>query len=154
LRSAFAPVLVAVLARGLTAQGLSVTELDVGPLAAWARYDFYGLAAGFALRPRGQGRLALTGAGGAVDGQAALRLEATAQFLVTPGARSGVSPYGGIGVAYMGSGGRRGVGALVTLVGVEAAPGRRRGWFGELGFAGGFRVRLGIRWRQFPPWWS
>jgi hypothetical protein len=154
LRSAFAPVLVAVLARGLTAQGLSVTELDVGPLAAWARYDFYGLAAGFALRPRGQGRLALTGAGGAMDGQAALRLEATAQFLVTPGARSGVSPYGGIGVAYMGSGGRRGVGALVALVGVEAAPGRRRGWFGELGFAGGLRARLGIRWRQFPPWWS
>lgn len=147
-------MLVAVLARGLTAQGLSVTELDVGPLAAWARYDFYGLAAGFALRPRGQGRLALTGAGGAVDGQAALRLEATAQFLVTPGARSGVSPYGGIGVAYMGSGGRRGVGALVALVGVEAAPGRRRGWFGELGFAGGLRARLGIRWRQFPPWWS
>lgn len=144
----------AVLARGLTAQRLSVTELDLGPVAAWARYDFYGLAVGVSLRPSGQGRIAMTAAGGAVDGQAALRLEATAQFLVTPGARSGVSPYGGIGVAYMGSRGLRGVGALVTMVGVEAAAGRRRGWFGELGFAGGLRVRLGMRWRHFPPWWS
>ena len=147
-------MLVAVLARGLTAQKLSVTELDAGPVAAWARYDFYGLAVGVALRPSGQGRIAMTAAGGAVDGQAAMRLEATAQFLVTPGARSGVSPYAGIGVAYMGSRGRRGVGALVTLIGVEAAAGRRRGWFGELGFAGGLRVRLGMRWRHFPPWWS
>lgn len=147
-------MLLVVLARALSGQGLAVTELDVGPVAAWARYDFYGLAAGFALRSRGQGRIALSGAGGAVDGQAALRLEATAQFLVTPGARSGVSPYGGIGVAYMGSRGRRGLGALVTLIGVEAAAGRRSGWFGELGFGGGLRARLGMRWRHFPPRWS
>ena len=147
-------VLLVMLARALTGQGLTVTELDAGPLAAWARYDFYGLSAGIALRPGGQGRIAVSGAGGAVDGQAALRLEATAHFLVTPGAKRGVSPYGGIGVAYMGSRGRRGVGALVALVGVEAAAGRRRGWFGELGLAGGVRVRLGIRWRRFPPWWS
>ena len=149
-----APVLLVVLTRALTGQGLAVTELDVGPLAAWSRYDFYGVAAGVAWRPKGQGRIAVSGAGGAVDGQAALRLEATAQFLVIPGARSGLSPYGGIGVAYMGSRGRRGAGALVTLVGVEAAAGRRRGWFAELGLAGGLRVRLGIRWRFFPPWWS
>jgi hypothetical protein len=152
LRSAFAPVLLVVLARALTGQGLAITELDAGPLAAWARYDFYGLSAGFAARPGDQGRIAVSGAGGAVDGQAALRLEATAHFLVTPGAKTGVSPYGGIGVAYMGSRGRRGAGVLVALVGVEAAPGRRRGWFGELGLAGGLRVRLGVRWRHFPRW--
>jgi hypothetical protein len=88
-----------------------------------------------------------------VDGQTALRLEATAHFLVTPWAKSGVSPYGGIGVGYMGSRGRRGVGIQVALVGVEAAAGRRRGGFGELGLAGGLRMRLGFRWRHFP-WWS
>jgi hypothetical protein len=147
-------LLLVVLARALTGQGRAVTEVDAGPLATWARYDFYGLSAGIALRPKGQGRIAASGAGGAVDGQAALRLEATAHFLVTPGAKSGVSPYGAIGVAYMGLRGRRGAGALVALVGVEAAAGRRRGWFGELGLAGGLRVRLGIRWRRFPPWWS
>ena len=143
-----------VLGRALTGQGLAITELDAGPLTAWARYDFYGLSSGIALRPGGQGRIALSVAGGAVDGHAALRLEATAHFLVTPGAKRGVSPYGGIGVSYMGSRGRRGAGALVALVGVESAPGRRRGWFGELGLAGGLRVRLGVRWRHFPPWWS
>lgn len=147
-------MLLVVLARALTGQGRAVTEFDAGPLATWARYDFFGLSAGIALRPTGQGRVAVTGAGGAVDGQAALRLEAAAHFLVTPGAKSGVSPYGGIGVAYMGSRWRRGAGVLVVLVGVEAAAGRRRGWFGELGLAGGLRVRLGIRWRRFPPWWS
>ncbi len=141
-------------ARALTGQGPAVTELDVGPLATWARYDFYGVSAGIALRPGGQGRIAVSGAGGGVDGHAALRLEVTAHFLVTPRAKTGVSPYGGIGVAYMGSRGRRGVGALVALVGVEAAAGRRRGWFGELGLAGGLRVRLGIRWRHVPPWES
>jgi len=154
LRSALASSLLVVLAAALTGQGLTVSELDAGPLAAWARYDFYGLSAGIAVRPTGQGRVAVSGAGGAVDGQAAVRLEATAHFLVTPGAKSGVSPYGGIGVAYMGSRGRRGAGALVALLGVEAAAGRRRGWFAELGLAGGLRVRLGVRWRHFPTWWS
>jgi len=147
-------VLLVVLAGALTGQGLTVTEFDAGPLATWARYDFYGLSAGIAVRPKGQGRVSVSGAGGAVDGHAALRLEATAHFLVTPGAKSGVSPYGGIGVAYMGSRGRRGAGVLVALVGVEAAAGRRRGWFVELGLAGGLRVRLGVRWRHFSPSWS
>ena len=148
------PLVVAALARALAGQGLGATELDAGPLAAWARYDFYGVATGFALRPGGQGRVALTAAGGSIDRRAAVRIETTAQFLVTPGAKSGLSPYGGIGVAYVGSRGRPGTGALVALVGVEAAAGRRRGWFGELGLGGGLRMRLGYRWRRFPPWWS
>ncbi len=98
--------------------------------------------------------MALLAAVGSADGHAALRLEATAQFLVLPGALSGLSPYAGVGVAYVGAHPYRGVGVLVALVGVEAAAGRRRGWFGELGFGGGLRVRAGYRWRRLPPWWS
>jgi hypothetical protein len=125
----------------------------VGPVATWARRAFTGAALGIATRP-GEGRVALLAAVGSADGHAALRLEATAQFLVLPGARSGLSPYGGMGVAYMGARPYRGVGVLVVLVGVEAAAGRPRGWFGELGFGGGLRVRAGYRWRRLPPWWS
>ena len=144
----------AALARPLAGQSHTTTELDAGPLATWARRDFYGFALGVARRPGGQGRVALLAAGGVLDARAALRLEATVQFLVSPGAQSGASPYGGIGAAYVGSPGMRGSGVLVALVGVEAAPARRGGWFGEIGLGQGLRVRLGYRWRRFPPGWS
>ncbi|MGH7539285.1 MAG: hypothetical protein ACREMF_11675 [Gemmatimonadales bacterium] len=136
----------------LAGQGSVASELDVGPLAGLARYDFYGISAGVATRPGGQGRVGLAVAGGALNGDAAVRLETTVQFLVTPGARSGVSPYGGVGAAYLGSPRRRGAGALVVLIGVEAAAGGRRGWFGEVGLGGGLRLRLGYRWRHGPSW--
>jgi hypothetical protein len=154
LRSAFAPLLLAALARPLAGQLPAVTELDLGPVATWARRTFAGAAVGLATRPGGEGRVALVAAVGSADGHPALRLEATAQFLVMPGARSGVSPYGGVGLSYLGARPYRGAGALVVLVGVEAAPGRQRGWFGEAGLGGGLRLRLGYRWRRLPPWWS
>ena len=149
-----APFLLAALSGPLAGQQPAATELDVGPVATWARRAFAGAALGIATRPGGEGRVALLAAVGSADGHAALRLEATAQFLVLPGARSGLSPYGGVGVAYVGARPYRGVGVLVVLVGVEAAAGRPRGWFGELGFGGGLRVRAGYRWRRLPPWWS
>jgi hypothetical protein len=130
------------------------TELDLGPFATWARRAFLGAAVGVAARPSADGRVALTAAAGSVEGHAALRLELTAQFLVLPRARSGVSPYGGVGVAYIGARPYRGAGALVALLGVEAAAARPRGWFGELGLGGGVRLRLGYRWRRLPAWWS
>lgn len=142
------------LARPLASQQLTATELDAGPLATWARRSFSGAAVGLATRPGGEARVALAAAFGSVDRHAALRLELTAQFLVLPGAKRGLSPYGGVGVAYVGSRPYRGAGALVVLLGVEAAAGRPRGWFGELGMGGGVRFRVGYRWRRLPSWWS
>jgi hypothetical protein len=78
----------------------------------------------------------------------------TGQFLVLPGARNGVSPYAGLGVAYQGARRVHGTGAIVALIGVEAPEGLRSGWFAELGLGGGVRVRAGFRWRTLPPWWS
>lgn len=152
MRSAVVLLALVALARGLGGQAGTSTEVDVGPFASWARRDFYGASIGVSRRPGGQGRVTLTAAGGVLDGQAGMRLEATAQFLVTPGARRGLSPYGGIGVAYMGARRYPGTGAIVVLCGLEAAEGTRRGWFGEVGLGGGLRVRLGHRWRRFPAW--
>lgn len=146
--------MLAVLTRPLAGQQLSATEVDAGPVGTWARRTFSGAAVGIARRPGGESRLALVTAFGAVDGHAALRLEATAQFIVLPGAKTGISPYGGVGVAYLGARPYRGSGMLVMLVGVEQAAARPRGWFGELGLGGGLRLRLGYRWRRLPPWSS
>ncbi|HKC48844.1 MAG TPA: hypothetical protein VKB63_14670, partial [Gemmatimonadales bacterium] len=126
--------LVAVLgARPLGGQALTATELGVGALATWARRDFYGGGVELALRPSSDGRIAFSAAGGSVDRHAGMRVEATAQFLVLPTAKTGVSPYAGVGIAYVGSRAYRGTGVLMVLVGCESAAGRPRGWFGELG---------------------
>ncbi len=138
-------------ARAASGQGPTATEFDVGSVATWAHRDFYGGSIGIARRPSGQGRAALSVAGGGLDGEAGLRIEATGQFLVLPGARTGVSPYAGLGVAYMGAPHYRGTGALVALIGIEAPEGRRHGWFVELGLGGGVRLRTGYRWRQLSP---
>src|SRR5262249_47785832 len=83
-----------------------------------------------------------------------MRVEATAQFLVLPTAKTGVSPYAGVGIAYVGSRAYRGTGVLMVLVGCESAAGRPRGWFGELGLGEGVRLRVGWRWRRFPGRWT
>jgi len=44
--------------------------------------------------------------------------------------------------------------AMAVLLGVERAPGRRQGWYTELGFAGGVRAAVGWRMRWFPKWWT
>jgi hypothetical protein len=126
----------------------------VGAIATWAHRDFYGGAVELALRPSSDGRIAFSAAGGSVDGHAGMRVEATAQFLVLPTAKTGVSPYAGVGIAYVGSRAYRGTGVLVVLVGCESAAGRRRGWFGEVGLGDGVRLRVGWRWRDFPGWWA
>ena len=82
-----------------------------------------------------------------------MRVAADAQLLLRPGDRSGPEPYGGLGLAFFGAEGERGAGYLTAQVGVEAAPGRRRGWYAELGLGGGVRLSLGRRFRRFPPWW-
>lgn len=150
-RSALALLACGLVGRIGRAQGPAATEFDAGGTATWARRDFYGLSIGAARRPGGQGRAAVSLAGGMLDDAAAVRIEATGQFLVLPGARTGVSPYVGLGVVYQGARQYRGMGAIVALVGLEAPEGRRHGWFAELGLGSGVRVRGGYRWRRLPP---
>jgi len=132
----------------------TVLELGAGATVVAARSTFSGVELGVARRlGSGLTRLALGAAGGVYEGRAGMRLAATAQFLLRPTAQSGAGPYGGLGVAFAGAAGTRGAGYLVLVVGVEAAPGRREGWYGELGLAGGVRAVAGWRWRRFPEWW-
>jgi hypothetical protein len=59
-----------------------------------------------------------------------------------------------VGGAFIARRGSPGQGFLAVLLGFEGAPGRRQGWYLELGFAGGVRAAAGWRARWFPPWWS
>jgi hypothetical protein len=132
---------------------LTAREAGVGGLAALAAASFLGGAVTAAYRPGGQVRAAATVAAGALEDRAAVRAEATAQFVLTPWARGGVGPYAGLGIAWQGAEGVRGAVYLVGLVGIESAPGRRFGWFAEAGAGGGARLAAGVRWRRFPAWW-
>ena len=135
------------------AQGLTATEFGVGALVAFARRDFMGGAVSVSRRVGSQTRFAVSGSGGTLAERAAMRLEATAQFLVTPSARTGAGLYGGAGIAFRGAARTPGAGYLVALLGLDGAPGRRTGWYAELGLGGGVRVAAGWRWRRFPGWW-
>lgn len=141
-------MLVAALAATARAQGLAGTELSAGGLVVLAREALVGASLGIARRPGGQMRLALGLAGGARDGRGALRVEATAQFVLNPGARSGFSLYGGLGGAYLGVRGGRGEEYLTALLGLEAAAGGRSGWYLEAGLGGGARLAVGWRVRR------
>lgn len=135
------------------AQGLTATEWSVGGTMVAARRTFLGAGVEVAHRPGGQMRAALAAAAGARDGAAALRIDAMAQFVVTPSARTGVTLSGGLGLAYAGARKTRGAAWATAQLGAEAAAGRRRAWFVELGLGGGLRVAAGWRWRRFPSWW-
>ena len=136
------------------ARRFSVLEVGAGATVVAARSTFSGVELGIARRlGSGLTRLAFGAAGGAYEGRAGMRLAATAQFLLRPTGQSGAGPYGGLGVAFAGAAGTHGAAYLVLVVGVEAAPGRPEGWYGELGLAGGVRAVAGWRWRRFPEWW-
>ncbi len=142
------------LASPLRGQALTATELGVGALATWAHRDFYGAGVELGLRPSTDARVTLSADGGRVDGNSGMRVEATAQFLVLPAGKAGVSPYAGVGVAHVGARAYHGIGVLVMLLGCESAAGRSRGWFGEVGLGDGLRLSVGLRWRRFPGWWT
>jgi hypothetical protein len=132
---------------------LAATEWSMGVTTVAARHTFWGAGLELAHRPSGQVRGAVAAAAGARDGQAAVRLDATAQFVVTPSARTGVTLSGGLGLAYAGARHTRGAAWATVQLGAETAAGRRRGWFLEVGLGGGLRVAAGWRWRSFPSWW-
>src|SRR2546430_8682645 len=87
-----------------------------------ARRWFSGGEIGVARRPGGQGRFTLTAAGGTYDGAAGVRLAASAQFLLEPGARTGPSLYGGLGIALAGAPPGRGAGHPTAGGGPASAP--------------------------------
>jgi len=136
--------------RAACAQRASVLEWQAGLVAALARRDFWGAELGAGWRPAAlsQTRFATAVAAGDVEGAAGVRVGATAQFVLRPATHTGTSPYAGLGLAVAGARGVRGAGYLTALLGVEAAPGRRRGWFAELGVGGGVRAVAGLRWRR------
>jgi hypothetical protein len=143
--------LVSVLA--LQSQQLTATELSLGAATVMAHRTFVGAELGLAHRPSGDSRVALALAGGTTPARAAARAQLTLQLLVNPAARSGPGFYAGVGGAFMARRGSPGQGFLAVLLGFEGAPGRRQGWYLELGFAGGVRAAAGWRARVFPKWW-
>ena len=143
--------LVSVLA--LQSQQLTATELSLGGATVMAQRTFVGAELGLAHRPSGESRVALALAGGTIAERAAARAQLTLQLLVNPAARSGPGFYAGVGGAFMARRGSPGQGFLAVLLGFEGAPGRRHGWYLELGFAGGVRAAAGWRARAFPQWW-
>ncbi len=137
----------------LRAQATGATEIGAGATVVLAHHGFWGPELGVARRAGGQGRFAFTAACGDYERALGVRLEATAQFLLRPLERGGVGPYGGLGLAFVGSEGARGAGYLTALLGVDQGPGARAGWYAELGLGGGVRLALGRRFRRFPSLW-
>lgn len=116
-----------------------------------ATQDFWGGDVGLARRHAGGRREGVTVALGAVGGSPAVRVTAAVQFVLPAAGRAALSPYGGVGLAFVGVEGSRSAGYLALMLGVEGAPGRPLGWFAEAGVEGGVRVSAGLRWRRFSP---
>jgi hypothetical protein len=136
------------------AQQLTSAEWSVGALADVAHYTFAGAELGFAHRPGNDTRVAVALASGALAGRLAGRAQLTAQILVNSAARSGPGLYAAMGAAAVARRGARGQAFLAVLMGLEAAPGSRHGWYVEAGVAGGVRAAVGWRVRRFPGWWG
>ena len=147
-----ATALAASVAGPMRAQAARATEIGAGATVVLAHRVFWGPEFAVARRSGGQGRFAFAAACGDYARALGIRLEATAQFLLRPGERTGVGPYGGLGLAFVGSEQARGASYLTALLGIDQAPGARGGWYAELGLGGGVRLALGRRFRRFPSW--
>jgi hypothetical protein len=133
----------------LPAQRSAALEVSLGGVAALAREAFVGGSVGVAARGRARERLALSVAGGSVDGTRAARVEPSLQFLLNPGARAAPTLYGGLGIAYTVRQTARAAGYLLLLAGVERGAATSPGWYVELGLGGGVRLAAGLRIRAF-----
>ncbi|MGD8727746.1 MAG: hypothetical protein PVH40_08880 [Gemmatimonadales bacterium] len=140
-----------------TLEAQAARELQLHGLGAFATTRFVGGGLGFGLRSQGRTRFGVSVTAGDLsrepEGEARThtfggRAELLASYHVNPYKRSGVAPYAGGGVALAATSDE--VFEYVLLViGLETAPGGRRGWFAEVGIGGGVRVAAGyrIRWR-------
>lgn len=124
----------------------TVTVWQVHGLVTTAADPFVGAGTGVGIRPRGRLGVGLTASGGTVGGEPGVRIEGLANFHLDPARRRGTGLYvgGGVAVVASGAGSRE---FLALLVGLEATPGGRRGWFVEAGVAGGMRLTAGFRFR-------
>ena len=113
-------------------------------LAAVFADRLLGGGVGFALRPPGRVRLALTATAGDLRGALAGRGEALVSFHVGPERRVGPAPYAAAGLAANVT--RRAIRGYVELL-----LGRSSGWFLEAGVGGGMRVAVGYRVRRRSP---
>lgn len=120
-------------------------EVQLGAVVTTAAPVALAAGPGIAVRVGRRDRLVGWAGLGAAGGALAARGEALYHFLLSP-ASTGAGFYLGGGVAAAWSGEWRGL--LVGVLGVEAAPGSRQGWFAEAGFGGGFRAAAGFRWRR------
>lgn len=129
------------------ADAQQATELGIQAIATAAEPELAVAGPMVAIRPSRRARVALlTGLGGS-GGELAWRGELLGQFLLDPVKRDGWGMYAGGGVAAVA--GRVDRGYLVLVIGVETAPGARRGWSAEVGVGGGVRIAVGYRWRRF-----
>jgi len=146
-----------VLCLGLPLEAQSARELQLQGVGAFASTQFLGGGLGFALRSQGRIRAGLSVSAGDLsrrpEGEERAhtfggRFELMASYHVNPYKRSGLAPYAGGGVAVAATSDEMSEYVLLVL-GVEAAPGGRSGWFAELGIGGGARVSAGyrLRWR-------
>jgi hypothetical protein len=142
----------AALAAAPPAAAQRVTELGVQATTTLSNPALIVAGGSGAVRLSERGRLALTLGAGLSDGAAAWRAEAMGHFLLAPRRRAGAAAYAGAGVAAVGGPVERGY--VILALGLEDAPGRRSGWFGEVGVGGGVRLVAGWRWRRFPAWWQ
>ena len=128
-----------------------VTELGPQAVVLEAHRTFAG--AGLVVARRVSERVRLSGGayGGVGSGEAAARGELLGNLMLFPRRARGLSPYllGGVGAEV----GPEERGYLILGLGLEAAPGRQRGWVLEAGVGGGLRVALGYRWRLLPRGW-
>jgi hypothetical protein len=128
--------------------GQSARELQAQVLGTFADRDFLGAGLGGALRSAGRARVALTLHAGDLEGAFAGRGELVASYHLNPFRQRGVTPYVGGGVT-VGVADDDVFEYVVLLIGVETTPGRRTGWYAEVGLAGGVRIAAGfrVRWR-------
>ena len=148
-------IVAACLATPIEAQ--SARELQLHGVGTFASSQFLGGGVGFALRSQGRMRLGLSLSGGDLshepegaerDHRFGGRGELMVSYHANPYKRSGIAPYAGGGVAVAATPEEM-FEYVLLAIGVETAPGGRRGWFVELGVGGGVRVSAGyrLRWR-------
>jgi outer membrane protein W len=130
-----------------TAWAQKAVELQLHGLTTLADEQFFGGGLGLALRTNGRMRVGTIVSAGNYDGAASVRPELLASFHLNPFKRSGVSPYVGGGVALVLTS-NESLEYLVGVIGLEWKPGSSRGWFVEVGVAGGVRVATGIQLRR------
>lgn len=116
-------------------------------MATSAEAEFVGVGLGVGHRATSRLTYSASATPGIIDGSFGFRAEGILTFSLNPLQRSGISPYGGGGLAVLVNRGEED-GFMVLLVGVESAPAGRSGWFVELGVGGGVRAALGLRLRR------